>query len=147
MRVGIVVVIAALALGACAKKKSQDKAPAATEPAPTAAPATEPPKEQKEGGATDGKLDVGGAPGGGSQGETKAHMPSDDGGEAKARMPSDDGGEVKKPMPSDDGGEAAKKACSKTEDCGAKHDCCNGFCFKQGTAKHSIECKLPAGKL
>ena len=135
MRVGIVVVIAALALGACAKKKSQDKAPAATEPAPTAAPATEPPKEQKEGGATDGKLDVGGAPGGGSQGETKAHMPSDD------------GGEVKKPMPSDDGGEAAKKACSKTEDCGAKHDCCNGFCFKQGTAKHSIECKLPAGKL
>jgi hypothetical protein len=76
-------------------------------------------------------------------------MPSDDGGEAKTRahMPSDDGGEVKKPMPSDDGGEATKKACTQTSDCGANHDCCNGFCFKQGTAKHSIECKLPAGKL
>jgi hypothetical protein len=87
---------------------------------------------------------AGGAPG---SADPAAKMPSDDGGETRAKMPSDDGGEVKKPMPSDDGGEAVKKACTQTSECGANHDCCNGFCFKQGSPKHSIECKLPAGKL
>lgn len=151
MRAWIVIAVVLLA-GACAKKKSEDKAPAATEPSVPAAepvPATDPPTE---GGATTGTAPggVGGSgPAMGSGADTKAQMPADDGGEAKAKvkMPSDDGGEIKKPMPSDDGGEAAKRACTQTADCGANHDCCNGFCFKQGTAKHSIECKLPSGKL
>ena len=143
MRVGIIVLIVASLCG-CAKKKSEDKSaapPASSEPAPAA---QDPAKTMPGEGAA-----VGGAPGSDGKGaaETRAKMPSDDGGEAKAKMPSDDGGEVKKPMPSDDGGEATKKACTQTTDCSANHDCCNGFCFKQGTAKHSIECKLPAGKL
>ena len=126
---------------ACAKKKSEDKS-AAPPAAEQAAPAELPKAE-----GTPGTADPTAMPD--PAGGTNAKMPSDDGGEAtpRARMPSDDGGEVKKPMPSDDGGEATKKACTKTPECGANHDCCNGFCFKQGTAQHAIECKLPAGKL
>lgn len=124
MRLMLVVL---LLVCACAKKKSEDKTAAPPAPSEQAAPApTDLPKAE---GATPA---VGGAPG---SADPKATMPSDDGGEAKTRAT----------MPSDDGGEAAKKACTKTEDCGANHDCCNGFCFKQGSPKHSIECKLPAG--
>jgi hypothetical protein len=126
MRLMIVVLV--ILACACAKKKSEDKSaapPPATEQAAPAAP-TELPKA--EGGVT-----------GAGSADPKATMPSDDGGEAKANMP--------KPMPADDGGEATKKACTQTSECGTNHDCCNGFCFKQGSPKHSIECKLPAGKL
>jgi hypothetical protein len=139
MKVWIVVI--AIALGACAKKKeaANKELPPAADQAPANPTSTSPTGSMPGEGAAKGGGDMSGS--GSSIGNGSGSA------EPRTRMPSDDGGEIAKPMPSDDGGEATKHACTKAADCGDKQDCCNGFCYKQGTAKHAIECKLPSGKL